>query len=88
MDRSTLWNLLLRFVCPDTLGKISQEVYDGMAGDVSIGESTTGPFEISHGLKQGFILTFCSPAYLHCLQYANTFSSAVELVENYSTWLD
>ena len=33
-----------------------QEFHDGMAGAVCIGGSTTDPFEITHGLKQGCVL--------------------------------
>ena len=36
--------------------KIIQEFHDGMAGAVSIGGSTTDPFQISHGLKQECVL--------------------------------
>ena len=53
MDRSTLRILLRRYGCPDTSVKIIQELHDGIAGAVYIGGSTTDPFEISHGLKQG-----------------------------------
>jgi hypothetical protein len=56
VDRSTLWTLLRRYGCPETFVKIIQEFHDGMAGAVSIGGSTTDPFEISHGLKQGCVL--------------------------------
>ena len=56
VDRSTLWTLLRRYGCPETFVKIIQEFHDGMAGAMSIGGSTTGPFEISHGLKQGCVL--------------------------------
>ena len=56
VDRSPLWTLLRRYGCPETFVKIIQEFHDGMAGAVSIGGSTTDPFEISHGLKQGCIL--------------------------------
>ena len=52
VDRSTLWTLLRRYGCPETFVKIIQEFHDRMAGAVSIGGSTTDPFEISHGLKQ------------------------------------
>ena len=51
VDRSTLWTLLRRYGCPETFVKIIHEFHDGMAGAVSIGGSTTDPFEISHGLK-------------------------------------
>ena len=34
----------------------NSKLHDGMAGAVSIGGSTTDPFEISHGLKQGCVL--------------------------------
>ena len=37
-------------------GLIIQESHDGMAGAVSVGGSTTDPFEISHELKQGCVL--------------------------------
>jgi len=57
VDRSTLWILLRRYGCPDTCVEIIQEFHDGMAGEVSIGESITGPFEISHGLQQGCVFT-------------------------------
>ena len=56
VDRSTLWTLLRRYGCPETFVKIIQEFHDGMAGAVSIGGSTTDPFQISHGLKQGCVL--------------------------------
>ena len=56
VDRSTLWTLLRRYGCPETFVKIIQEFHGGMAGAVSIGGSTTDPFEISHGLKQGCVL--------------------------------
>ena len=56
LDRSTLWTLLRRCGCPETFVKIIQEYHNGMAGAVSIGGSTTDPFEISHGLKQGCVL--------------------------------
>ena len=56
VDRSTLWTLLRRYGCPETVVKIIQEFHDGMAGAVSIGISTTDPFEICHGLKQGSVL--------------------------------
>ena len=56
VDRSTLWTLLRRYGCPETFVKIIQEFHDGMAGAVSIGISTTDPFEICHGLKQGSVL--------------------------------
>ena len=56
VDRSTSWNLLRRYGCPETFVKIIQEFHYGMAGGVSIGGSTTDPFEISHGLKQGCVL--------------------------------
>ena len=56
VDRSTLWTLLRRYGCPETFVKIIQEFHDGMAGVVSIGASTTDPFEISYGLKQGCVL--------------------------------
>ena len=49
VDRSTLWTLSRRYGCPETFVKIIQEFHDGMAEAVSIGESTTDPFEISHG---------------------------------------
>ena len=45
-----------RYGCPDTFVKIIQEFHDGMAGAVYIGGSTTDPFEISLGLKQGCVL--------------------------------
>jgi hypothetical protein len=54
VGRSTLWIFLRRYGCPETFVKIIQEFHDGMAGAVSIGGSTTDPFEISHGLKQGW----------------------------------
>ena len=57
VDRSTLCTLLRRYGCPETFVKIIQEFHDGMAGAVSIGGSTTDPFEISHGLKQGCVPT-------------------------------
>ena len=53
LDRSTL---LRRYGCPKTFVKIIQEFHNGMAGAVSICGSTTDPFEISHGLKQGCVL--------------------------------
>ena len=56
VDRSTLWTLLRRYGCPESFVKIIQEFHDGMAGAVSIGGSTTDPFEISHRLKQGSVL--------------------------------
>ena len=42
-----------RYGCPDTFVKIIQEFHDGA---VSIIGSTTDPFEISYGLKQGCVL--------------------------------
>ena len=42
----TLWILLKRYGCPEIFVKIIQEFHCGMAGAVSIGGSTTDPFEI------------------------------------------
>ena len=56
VDRSTLWTLLTRCGCPETFVKIIHEFHDGKAGAVSIGGSTTYPFEISHGLNEGCVL--------------------------------
>ena len=53
VDRSKLWTLLRRYGCPLTFVKITKQFH---AGAVSIGESTTDPFEISHGLKEGYVL--------------------------------
>ena len=44
VGRSTLWTFLRRYGCPETFVKIIQKFQDGMAGAVSIGESTTDPF--------------------------------------------
>ena len=56
VDRSTLWTLLRRYGCPETFVKIIQEFHDDMAGPMSIGGSTTDPFEISLGLNQECVL--------------------------------
>ena len=72
-----------------------QNFHDGLslAGTVCIGGSPTDSFEISHGLKQGcdlpFSLSFWQHYYLQCPYILmQEFSSAIDLVENYSNWLD
>ena len=93
VDRSTLRILLKRYRCPENVVKIIQECHDG---GVSIGKSTTDPFESSHGLKQGCVLaptlfTLFSgsiPVYSVRMPLVQEFSSALDLMENYSKWLD
>ena len=53
VDSSTLIRI---HGCPQNQVKIIQECHGGMAGEVCIGGSITEPFEISHGLYQGYVL--------------------------------
>ena len=56
VDRPTLWKALQFYGCPEKLVRIIQMFHDGMTGKVTIGDSTTDPFSINHGVKQGCVL--------------------------------
>ena len=74
--------------------KIIQELHDGMAGAVSIGGSTTDPFEISYGLKQGCVLAptlftlFLAALLSTVSEHINTGVFICTRSENHSNWLD
>ena len=56
VDRSTLWDVMKVYGCPDKFTNMVRQFHDNMTAVVSGGGSTSTPFSVCHGVKQGCVL--------------------------------
>jgi hypothetical protein len=56
VHRETLWNVLLRFGCPDVFVDVLRQFHDGMEATVVAGGGETSSFSVRNGVRQGCVL--------------------------------
>lgn len=56
VQRELLWDILLRFGCPDKFVNILRQFHDGMTARVTIGGQESEPFPVRTGVRQGCVL--------------------------------
>lgn len=56
VNRDTLWNVLMRFGCPDVFVDILRQFNDGMEATVVAGGGETPSFSMRNGVRQGCVL--------------------------------
>ena len=56
VTRPLLWKILARYGCPGRLISLIRKFHNGMTGWVSVAGSSSDPFTIEHGVKQGCVL--------------------------------
>ena len=56
VDRPGLWAILSKIGCPDKFINIVRSFHDGMSARMRDGDSTSLPFMVTSGTKQGCVL--------------------------------
>lgn len=56
VQRELLWDVLLRFGCPNKFVNILRQFHDGMTARVTIGGQESAPFPVHTGVRQGCVL--------------------------------
>ncbi|XP_063601932.1 uncharacterized protein LOC134778043 [Penaeus indicus] len=53
----SLWLLLRKYGCPTGFIELVRQLHDGMEARIISGSDTSEPFSVSHGVKQGCVIT-------------------------------
>ena len=56
VSREGLWKIMSKFGCPDRFVKIVRQFHDGMTTRVLDDGSSSEPFQVTNGVKQGCVL--------------------------------
>ncbi|XP_061891552.1 dickkopf-related protein 3b isoform X2 [Entelurus aequoreus] len=56
VNRELLWNILLKFGCPQKFVNILRQFHEGMMSRVTIGGQESEPFKVCTGVRQGCVL--------------------------------